>query len=202
VVDRPWILAVRRRSARVLLFFAAMVGLPTCILPPDDPVVEMTYRPLAVDLESVVPTLPVQDVFEGCAPFTVGATRVFNPAARPLQARWVADNRQQGLVKVIVFSPEPISAEPLIVEERISATDFKTSQNGDVPHSLSLFITDADDWAVPNGTIDEAIDSGRVTDAGLIRTSSVVDGLPNQSVVEIRWVFRFTTTTLGKCPPT
>src|SRR5262249_42797053 len=102
VGDRPRILGVRRRSARLLLMIAAMLATRQCVLPPDPPTLVETHYPPEVDLGTLVPAKPLLDIsirLDGdtdqnplpCK-LLMGAGRVFDRDSPTLLVRYVADN--------------------------------------------------------------------------------------------------------------
>jgi hypothetical protein len=178
-----------RDPARVLLFVVAMVAGASCVLPPDGAVQQATHYSPEVELNALHPPKPVTTLQDTCR-FLVKADKVSDRDSPSVRVRWVADNKTS-IVQLVSFEDEvPTGGLPNSVHVQILPDSF-VAPLVSTPHALSLFVTDAPDWAISNEEL--LSQQATVTDYGQIKTSTMA------SVIEVRWFFNFTTAAVG-CP--
>lgn len=203
--------SVRGALPKVALLLMVLNVLNACILPPEGlPPPDDRNFPPEVSLDDLVPAAPITPITLERTPtnlcdFFVSAGKVVDRDSPSLRFRWVADNGRSGLTRLLpsttpeaVLVNDPRCAGPCtLVQFRLfPRLDFKLGPDprGE-PHSLSLFITDAPGWAIPNpGPFQE-------TDLGKIATRSTDGGSTPGSgaVIEVRWVFSISSGA-GVCP--
>jgi hypothetical protein len=197
LLDRGW---VRRAATAALL---PLIVLGSCVLPsnglppPDD-----RNFPPEVSLDELSPAAPITRVsLERTAGhpciFDVKAGSIIDRDSSSLRFRWVADNRSS-IAKFIKDEVVPLKGPTLATHRLVPSEDFLLEPISPRPHSLSLFITDAPGWAVPNPqTAPQETDLGRIVDLG--RDGGVTPGASASAVIEVRWVFEFVSG-FGVCP--
>ena len=160
----------------------------SCVLPPEgkDTVVEGAFPP-TVDLRELVPSIPlIGQPPSGCPDLVVlQANQIVDPDSARLLFRWVANNKRGNtfFIKDEVndgIPNFPTRTQEKIEHERIFQFDPSDDQLVGV---VSLFVTDADAWAVtpnPDEQYEDRDLSGIEQDSEKTRT-----------VVEVRWTFHF-----------
>ena len=180
----------------------AMVG---CILPPERELLRDDNAPPQVDLASLLPSATILEVGPDCPAFRVEA-RVRDPDDENVLVRFVADNRASG---VRFLNDQnlgtPGGSDPLVDLRVVPVQDFREQfaaiREPVLPGCpattrtavLSMFVTDADQWANPDPNAVE------IEDPDLSKIVPSDDGLPTRHVIEIRFVLRFDSTAPG-CP--
>lgn len=181
--------AGRGLARAVLLVMPFLVS--ACLVPWDPPPPpDARNFPPEYDPESVTPDEPAiifavpEAQGRNCRiPFSV---RVSDPDDGVLQVRWVFDNKKT-IVRLDDEREVNLESGTRLVMRSIDTQDLNPPLVG-VPHTVSLFVTDATAWAVTQAEIEagETLES----DYGRIVHSSDA-GPDGASVVEVRWFFTF-----------
>lgn len=171
---------------------------PSCLLPPEGrhPLDDLNPPP-QVDLEALRPLTPITDVGRACTSFRVEAAGIVDQNDGRLLLRWVANNRLPSVRHIQDLVSETAPGVPRNAVLRVDpVADFpeQHDQSATRPSSgvLSLFITDAPDWADP----EPDTSGGQAQDLGSIEQP--VDG-PRAEVIELRWTFTLRNEPVG-CP--
>lgn len=198
----------RERSARRVLPRTSVVSTATlwlgsmilpvfsagCIAPVEAPlsVANLNYPP-EYDLTSVEPREGRLDVNPSCPVFRVEVGRIWDKNDTQLLFRWVANNERANtrIVRGTDRSGAAAGQARPSFARVAPATDFASElllaedPGATAVGVLSLFVTDAPEWAVPDEAFDnaeqKAVDLSRVVDDGSD------GGPPAYSVVEVRW---------------
>lgn len=178
-----------------------------CLVPPElDSAVEALKYPPQYDLRSISPPGSRLDVnpFD-CTSFPVDVGAIWDNDDDVLLFRWVANN---GRSNTQVVRPtdrssapagEPTRAFALVAPQRHFFNEFTLATSGERPTTvgmLSLFITDAPEWALED--VDNA--DRKTLDLSRIQADGTLDGgaVP-YSVIEVRWSVVFSDRLEG-CP--
>jgi hypothetical protein len=188
-----------------------------CLVPVDgQPQPDPHTPPPQIDPDQLQPLSP-----RVCGPFNAGGTepssctfsispgQIFAQHASVLLLRTVADN-QSSFVKHIDDRSVPVIAgiaSGIDIPVTASTSFFTFTPDEFLgprsrPHVVSLFITDAAEWAIPQSKLDTTDQK----DLGRIVTQRDDAGFPETSVIEIRWTFQFSNTpgpcqlVAGSCP--
>lgn len=161
-----------------------------CLVPPDgDPPVDVVDDPPVIDLESLD---PAEATLKVTVPVSLGGSCRIRFAARisdfddsVVRVRWVADNKKS-IVRLLEDDEDFTLPEGVRFVVRTVETRDLSEPLVEVPHTISLFVSDGVGWDATRDEIDEGTSK---TDFGrLARTDG---GLAAGSVVEVRWFLTF-----------
>jgi len=169
-----------------------------CLVPPDDTVesVASNHAPV-IDLDSVRPRETILRISnplkeDGCPGFVI-TLLVEDPEGDRLRVRFVADNYVDNFVNLISDHEYSAALGPREIRETILPGVYINGIQNKPIHSLSMFVTDAPDFAVTSTDTD-------VINYGVIDSDPDNDGYNDYSVIEHRWTLNILSNTGGVCP--